>query len=153
MMAQYLGIKADHPRDLLFYRMGDFYELFYDDARKAADLLDITLTARGKSGGEPIPMCGVPYHAAEGYLARLVKAGVSVAIAEQIGDPATSKGPVERKVVRVVTPGTLSDEALLDDRVDNLLLAVCQHATNLASPTWTSAAGAFGCWRSAERRP
>jgi len=124
MMTQYLAIKAEHPRDLVFYRMGDFYELFYDDAKRAAELLDITLTARGKSAGEPIPMCGVPYHAAEGYLARLVKAGVSVAIAEQIGDPATSKGPVERKVVRVVTPGTLSDEALLEDRVDNLLLAV-----------------------------
>ena len=127
MMQQFLRIKAEHPRDLLFYRMGDFYELFYDDAKKAAELLDITLTARGKSAGEPIPMCGVPYHAAEGYLARLVKAGVSVAIAEQIGDPATSKGPVDRQVVRVVTPGTLSDEALLDDRVDNLLLAVSQH--------------------------
>jgi len=124
MMQQYLRIKSEHPRDLVFYRMGDFYELFYDDAKRAADLLDITLTARGKSGGEPIPMCGVPYHAAENYLGRLVKAGVSVAIAEQIGDPATSKGPVERKVVRVVTPGTLSDEALLDDRSDNLLLAV-----------------------------
>ncbi len=126
MMQQYLGIKNDHPRELLFYRMGDFYELFYDDARRAAELLDITLTARGKSGGEPIPMCGVPYHAAESYLARLVKAGVSVAIAEQIGDPATSKGPVERKVVRIVTPGTLSDEALLDERTENLLLAIAQ---------------------------
>ncbi len=127
MMQQFLGIKANHPNDLVFYRMGDFYELFHDDARQAAELLDITLTARGKSGGEPIPMCGVPYHAAEGYLARLVKAGVSVAIVEQIGDPATSKGPVDRQVVRVVTPGTLSDEALLDDKVDNLLLAVAQH--------------------------
>ena len=127
MMQQFLGIKAKHPKDLVFYRMGDFYELFFDDAKRAAELLDITLTARGKSGGEPIPMCGVPYHAAEGYLARLVKAGVSVAIVEQIGDPATSKGPVDRQVVRVVTPGTLSDEALLDDRVDNLLLAVSQH--------------------------
>ncbi len=127
MMQQYLGIKREHPRDLVFYRMGDFYELFFDDAKRAADLLDITLTARGKSAGEPIPMCGVPYHAAEGYLARLVKAGVSVAIAEQIGDPATSKGPVERKVVRVVTPGTVSDEALLDERVENLLLAVSRH--------------------------
>ena len=126
MMQQFLRIKAQHPHDLLFYRMGDFYELFYDDAKRAAELLDITLTARGKSAGEPIPMCGVPYHAAESYLARLVRAGVSVAIAEQIGDPATSKGPVERQVVRVVTPGTLSDEALLDERVDNLLLAVCQ---------------------------
>ena len=130
MMQQYLRIKADHPGDLVFYRMGDFYELFHDDARRAAELLDITLTARGKSGGEPIPMCGVPYHAAEGYLARLVKAGVSVAICEQIGDPATSKGPVERQVVRVITPGTLSDEALLEDRVDNLLLAVSQHQDN-----------------------
>jgi DNA mismatch repair protein MutS len=127
MMQQFLGIKADHPNDLVFYRMGDFYELFFDDAKRAAELLDITLTARGKSAGEPIPMCGVPYHAAENYLARLVKAGVSVAIAEQFGDPATSKGPVDRKVVRVVTPGTLSDEALLDDKVDNLLLAVTQH--------------------------
>ena len=124
MMQQYLRIKADHPHDLVFYRMGDFYELFHDDARRAAEVLDITLTARGKSGGQPIPMAGVPYHAAEGYLGRLVRAGISVAICEQIGDPATSKGPVERKVVRVITPGTLSDEALLDDRADNLLLAV-----------------------------
>ena len=124
MMVQYLRIKQDHPNELVFYRMGDFYELFFDDAKRAAELLDITLTARGKSAGEPIPMAGVPYHAAEGYLARLVKAGVSVAIAEQIGDPATSKGPVERKVVRVVTPGTVSDEALMDERSDNLLLAI-----------------------------
>jgi DNA mismatch repair protein MutS len=130
MMVQYLRIKAEHPQDLVFYRMGDFYELFYDDAKKAAELMDITLTARGKSAGEPIPMAGVPYHAAEGYLARLVKAGVSVAIAEQIGDPATSKGPVERKVVRVVTPGTLSDEALLDERVENLLLSINQQQEN-----------------------
>jgi DNA mismatch repair protein MutS len=127
MMQQFLRIKADHPKDMLFYRMGDFYELFFDDAKQAAELLDITLTARGKSNGEPIPMCGVPYHAAENYLARLVKAGVSVAIVEQIGDPATSKGPVERQVVRVVTPGTLSDEALLDDKADNLLVAISQH--------------------------
>jgi len=126
-MQQFLRIKANHPRDLLFYRMGDFYELFFDDAKRAAELLDITLTARGSSAGEPIPMCGVPYHAAENYLARLVKAGISVAIVEQIGDPATSKGPVDRQVVRVVTPGTLSDEALLDDKVDNLLLAISQH--------------------------
>ena len=127
MMQQFLRIKANHPRDLLFYRMGDFYELFFDDAKRAAELLDITLTARGTSAGEPIPMCGVPYHAAENYLARLVKAGISVAIVEQIGDPATSKGPVDRQVVRVVTPGTLSDEALLDDKVDNLLVAISQH--------------------------
>ncbi|MEM9253896.1 MAG: DNA mismatch repair protein MutS [Pseudomonadota bacterium] len=124
MMQQYLRIKAEHPKELVFYRMGDFYELFYDDAKRAAELLDITLTARGKSAGEPIPMAGVPYHAAENYLARLVRAGVSVAIAEQIGDPSTSKGPVDRQVVRIVTPGTVSDEALLEDRVENLLLAV-----------------------------
>ncbi len=123
MMQQYLRIKSEHPHELVFYRMGDFYELFFDDAKKAARMLDVTLTARGKSGGEPIPMCGVPYHAAEGYLAKLVKLGVSVAICEQIGDPATSKGPVERKVMRIVTPGTVSDEALLDESRDNLLVA------------------------------
>lgn len=125
MMQQYLSIKAEHPNELVFYRMGDFYELFYDDARKAAKLLDVTLTARGKSNGEPIPMAGVPYHAAENYLAKLVRLGVSVAICEQVGDPATSKGPVERKVMRIVTPGTVSDEALLDEHRDNLLVAVC----------------------------
>ncbi|MGB0459276.1 MAG: DNA mismatch repair protein MutS [Porticoccaceae bacterium] len=124
MMQQYLSLKAEHPNDLVFYRMGDFYELFFDDAKKASELLDVTLTARGKTNGNPIPMCGVPFHAAEGYLAKLVKEGVSVAICEQIGDPATSKGPVERAVVRVLTPGTLSDEALLDDRSDNLLAAL-----------------------------
>lgn len=124
MMAQYLKIKREHPDVLLFYRMGDFYELFYDDARRAAALLDITLTQRGQSAGTPIPMAGVPYHSAEGHLARLVKAGESVAICEQVGDPATSKGPVERKVVRVITPGTLYDEALLDAHRDNLLVAL-----------------------------
>ena len=124
MMQQYLSLKAEHPNDLVFYRMGDFYELFFDDAKKASQLLDVTLTARGKTNGNPIPMCGVPFHAAETYLAKLVKQGVSVAICEQIGDPATSKGPVERAVVRVLTPGTLSDEALLDDRSDNLLAAI-----------------------------
>ena len=143
MMQQYLKIKAQHPRDLVFYRMGDFYELFFDDARRAAELLDITLTARGKSGGEPIPMAGVPYHAAEGYLARLVKGGVSVAICEQIGDPATSKGPVERQVVRVVTPGTLSDEALLEERSDNLLLAVAQHRNQFGLAWLDLASGRF----------
>jgi len=124
MMQQFLRLKADHPDQLLFYRMGDFYELFFDDAKRAAQLLDVTLTQRGQSNGQPIPMCGVPHHAAEGYLGRLIKLGESVAIAEQIGDPATSKGPVERKVVRVVTPGTVSDEALMDDRRDNLLCAI-----------------------------
>ena len=125
MMQQYLRIKADHPDTLLFYRMGDFYELFFDDAKKASQLLDITLTSRGQSSGLPIPMAGIPYHAAEGYLARLLRNGESIAICEQIGDPATSKGPVERKVVRIVTPGTVTDEALLEDRKDNLLVAVC----------------------------
>ena len=129
MMQQFLRIKADHPDMLLFYRMGDFYEMFFDDARKAARLLDITLTARGQSDGQPIPMCGIPYHAAEGYLAKLVRQGESVAIAEQIGDPATSKGPVERKVVRIITPGTVTDEALLNERQDNLLCAVSRTDT------------------------
>ncbi len=126
MMQQYLRIKAEHPDILLFYRMGDFYELFYDDARRAAELLNITLTTRGQSAGAPIPMAGVPFHAVENYLAKLVKLGQSVAICEQIGDPATSKGPVERRVTRIVTPGTLTDEALLDERRDNLLLALHQ---------------------------
>lgn len=128
MIAQYLKIKAQHPDILLFYRMGDFYELFFDDAKEASLLLNISLTARGKSGGEPIPMAGVPYHAAEGYLARLVKMGQSVAICEQIGDPAQSKGVVERKVVRIVTPGTVTDEALLEEKSDAILAAICYQA-------------------------
>lgn len=123
MMQQYLGIKKSHPDSLLFYRMGDFYELFFDDARDAARLLDITLTARGKSGGKPIPMAGIPYHAAENYLARLVRLGKSIAICEQIGDPATSKGPVERQVVRLITPGTLTDDAFLNSNSDNVICA------------------------------
>nr|WP_042301177.1 DNA mismatch repair protein MutS [Paraburkholderia kururiensis] len=125
MMQQYLRIKAEHPGTLVFYRMGDFYELFYGDAEKAARLLDLTLTQRGASAGIPIKMAGVPHHAVEQYLAKLVKLGESVAICEQIGDPATSKGPVERKVVRVVTPGTLTDAALLADKSDVYLMAVC----------------------------
>ena len=116
MMAQYLAIKADYPDTLLLYRMGDFYEVFFADAEKAARLLDITLTKRGASNGEPIPMAGVPLHSLEGYLAKLIKLGESVAICEQIGDVATSKGPVERKVVRVVTPGTLTEAGLLSDK-------------------------------------
>ena len=124
MMQQYLKIKAEHPDILLFYRMGDFYELFFDDAKRASQLLDISLTKRGKTDGDPIPMAGVPYHAVEGYLAKLVQLGESVAICEQIGDPATSKGPVERKIVRIVTPGTISDEALLQERQDNLIACV-----------------------------
>ena len=124
MMQQYLALKADHPSTLMFYRMGDFYELFCDDAEKAARLLDITLTRRGASAGQPIKMAGVPYHAVEQYLAKLVKLGESAAICEQIGDPATSKGPVERQVMRIVTPGTLTDSALLDEKSDNILLAL-----------------------------
>ena len=124
VMQQYLRLKAQHPDSLLFYRMGDFYELFFDDAKRAAKLLDITLTARGQSAGQPIPMAGVPYHSAENYLSRLVRRGESVAICEQIGDPAKSKGPVERQVVRVVTPGTVTDEAFLDARRDTLLAAL-----------------------------
>ena len=143
MMQQYLALKRDHADKLLFYRMGDFYELFYDDAEKAARLLDITLTARGASGGQPVKMAGIPYHAAEGYLARLVKMGESVAIAEQIGDPATSKGPVERKVVRIVTPGTLTDAALLDDKRDNLVLAVNMHKGTLGLAWLSLASGEF----------
>ncbi|MDX9875264.1 MAG: DNA mismatch repair protein MutS, partial [Spongiibacteraceae bacterium] len=143
MIQQYLRIKAQHPNEMLFYRMGDFYELFFDDAKRAAELLDITLTARGKSGGEPIPMAGVPYHSAESYLARLVRRGVSVAICEQIGDPETSKGPVERQVVRIVTPGTVSDEALLDERRDNLLMAVQQHGERFGVATLDISSGRF----------
>lgn len=143
MMRQYLNIKAQHPNILLFYRMGDFYELFYDDAKKAAQLLDISLTARGKSGGEPIPMAGVPYHAVESYLARLVKMGESVAICEQVGDPATSKGPVERQVQRIVTPGTVTDEALLEERRDNLLAAVCHQEATFGIATLDVTSGRF----------
>jgi DNA mismatch repair protein MutS len=124
MMQQYLRIKAQHPDMLLFYRMGDFYELFYEDAIRASKLLDITLTQRGNSNAEPIRMAGVPYHSADQYLAKLVKLGESVAICEQIGDPATSKGPVERKIVRIVTPGTVTDSALMDEKRDNLLLSL-----------------------------
>ena len=133
LMRQYFAAKAEYPHTLVFFRMGDFYELFYDDARKAARLLDITLTQRGASAGAPIPMAGVPYHAVEGYLARLVKLGESVAICEQIGDPALAKGLVERKVVRVVTPGTVTDEALLEERRDNLLLAIAAGATKAST--------------------
>ncbi len=126
MMQQYLRIKAEHPDILVFYRMGDFYELFHDDARQAAELLNITLTSRGQSAGQPIPMAGVPFHAVESYLAKLIKLGLSVAICEQLGDPTAGKGPMERRVVRIVTPGTLTDEALLDERRDNLLVALHQ---------------------------
>jgi DNA mismatch repair protein MutS len=143
MMQQYLRIKAEHPDMLVFYRMGDFYELFYDDARRAAELIDITLTARGKSNGQPIPMAGIPYHAADNYLVRLVRKGESVAIVEQIGDPKTSKGPVERKVMRIVTPGTLTDEALLDAREENLVAAVCQDANGIGLAWLELSSGRF----------
>jgi DNA mismatch repair protein MutS len=143
MMQQYLRIKSAHADMLVFYRMGDFYELFFEDAEKASRLLDITLTTRGESAGTPIKMAGVPFHSVDQYLARLVKTGESVAICEQIGDPATSKGPVERKVVRVVTPGTLTDSALLDDRQDNLLMAVAPSG-NACGLAWLSlASGRF----------
>ncbi|RZL56934.1 MAG: DNA mismatch repair protein MutS, partial [Variovorax sp.] len=142
MMAQYLGLKADHPDTLLFYRMGDFYELFYADAEKAARLLDITLTQRGQSAGQPIPMCGVPFHAVDTYLARLIRLGESVAICEQVGEVGAGKGPVERKVMRVVTPGTLTDAELLDDRREALLLCVHAGARNVCGLAWTSVTGA-----------
>nr|WP_202599370.1 DNA mismatch repair protein MutS [Vibrio sp. V39_P1S14PM300] len=143
MMQQYLKLKAENPEILLFYRMGDFYELFYDDAKRASQLLDISLTKRGASAGEPIPMAGVPFHAVEGYLAKLVQLGESVAICEQIGDPATSKGPVERKVVRIVTPGTVTDEALLSERVDNLIAAIYYHDGQFGYATLDITSGRF----------
>jgi len=138
MMAQYLAIKAQHPKTLVFYRMGDFYELFYADAEKAARLLDITLTRRGNSAGQPVVMAGVPFHSVENYLARLIKLGESVAICEQVGDVATSKGPVERKVVRVVTPGTLTDTELLSDKSEAVLLAVHQGSRHRCGLAWLS---------------
>lgn len=143
MMQQYLKIKGQHPDELVFYRMGDFYELFYDDAKKAAELMDITLTARGQSGGNPIPMAGIPFHASEGYIARLVRAGQSIAICEQIGDPATSKGLVDRQVVRIVTPGTLSDDAYLEDRRDNLLAAIFHHREQFGFASLDISSGRF----------
>ncbi len=143
MMQQYLKLKAENPDILLFYRMGDFYELFYDDAKRASQLLDISLTKRGSSAGESIPMAGVPFHAVEGYLAKLVQLGESVAICEQIGDPATSKGPVERKVVRIVTPGTVTDEALLSERLDNLIAAIYHHDGKFGYATLDITSGRF----------
>ncbi len=143
MIQQYLRIKAEHPDRLLFYRMGDFYELFHDDAEQAAALLDITLTTRGQSAGVPIRMAGVPFHAAEHYLAKLVKQGISVAICEQTGDPKTSKGPVERRVMRIVTPGTLTDAALLDDRRDTRLMAILPGKERVALAWLTLSSGEF----------
>jgi DNA mismatch repair protein MutS len=143
MMQQYLRIKSQYPDTLLFYRMGDFYELFYEDARRAAALLDITLTARGQSAGEPIPMAGVPYHAVDSYLARLVRQGESVAICEQLGDPANSKGPLAREVVRIVTPGTVTDSALLDARADTLVASLCRDGARFGLAWLDLAAGRF----------
>ncbi|MEZ8193327.1 DNA mismatch repair protein MutS [Vibrio cortegadensis] len=143
MMQQYLKLKAENPEILLFYRMGDFYELFYDDAKRASQLLEISLTKRGASAGEPIPMAGVPFHSIEGYLAKLVQQGESVAICEQVGDPATSKGPVERKVVRIVTPGTVTDEALLSERIDNLIAAIYQQNGKFGYATLDITSGRF----------
>ena len=143
VMRQYLAVKARYPEQLLFYRMGDFYELFFEDAQRAAQLLDISLTSRGEAAGEKIPMAGVPAHAAEQYLARLLKLGESVVICEQVGDPATSKGPVERRVARVLTPGTLTDEGLLQARSENLLAAVHAQGTTLALAWVELASGRF----------
>jgi len=143
MMAQYLRIKSQYPDILLFYRMGDFYELFYEDARRAAALLDITLTARGQSAGAPIPMAGVPFHAVDSYLARLVRKGESVAICEQLGDPANARGPIERQVVRVVTPGTVTDAALLEERADTLVAALVSEGAQFGLAWLDLAAGRF----------
>ncbi len=143
MMRQYLTLKAQHPEILLFYRMGDFYELFYDDAKRASELMDISLTKRGQSAGTPIPMAGIPYHAVENYLSRLVQLGESVAICEQVGDPATSKGPVERKVVRIITPGTVSDEALLHEKQENFLVSVVNQQHNIGLAYLDIASGRF----------
>ncbi|WP_421621285.1 DNA mismatch repair protein MutS [Alkalilimnicola ehrlichii] len=152
MMRQFLRIKAEHPDILLFYRMGDFYELFYEDAERAAKLLDITLTTRGQSAGEPIPMAGVPVHAVESYLARLVRQGESVAICEQIGDPDNSKGPVERQVVRIVTPGTLTDEALLEERQSNILAALSCHQSRWGLASLELSSGRFSLTEPADEQ-
>jgi DNA mismatch repair protein MutS len=151
MMQQYLRIKSRHPDVLLFYRMGDFYELFYDDARRAAALLDITLTARGQSAGQPIPMAGVPFHSVESYLARLVRKGESVAICEQMGDPAKAKGPVEREVVRIITPGTVTDDALLEERQETLVAAAARDGERFGLAWLDLAAGRFTVLESSGR--
>jgi len=151
MMAQYLRIKAEFPDTLVLYRMGDFYELFYDDARKAHRLLDITLTTRGQSAGEPVVMAGVPVHAIENYLARLIKLGEAVAIAEQVGEVGASKGPVERKVVRVVTPGTVTDTELLADRQDTRLLAIAQKGASFGLAWLALSSGELGITECGER--
>lgn len=143
MMQQYLKIKSEYPKELLLYRMGDFYELFFEDAKKAANLLDITLTARGKTGGVEIPMAGVPFHAVESYIAKLIKSGETVAICEQVGDPKTSKGPVERKVARILTPGTVTDEALLEAKQDNFLLSIYNLKNKIGLASLELSTGSF----------
>ncbi|MXP56710.1 DNA mismatch repair protein MutS [Pantoea sp. Mhis] len=143
MIQQYLKIKAEHANILLFYRMGDFYELFYDDAKRASDLLDISLTKRGFSAGEPIPMAGIPHHSIESYLAKLVRLGESIAICEQIGNPSSNKTPIERKVVRIVTPGTVTDESLLQERQDNLIAAIFQIKNTFGYATLDIGSGRF----------
>ncbi len=153
MMQQYLRFKAQHPDLLLFYRMGDFYELFFEDAEKAARLLDITLTSRGHSAGQPIKMAGVPWHAAEQYLAKLLKLGESVVICEQVGDPATSKGPVERAITRIVTPGTVTDSALLNEKTDSLLLALHADHQRLGLAWLNLASGDLRLMQSTMSRP
>ena len=145
VIAQYLRIKADYPDTLLFYRMGDFYELFFDDARRAARLLDIALTARGQADGAPIPMAGVPAHSAEAYLGKLLRLGEAVAVCEQIGDPAASRGPVERRVTRIVTPGTVTDDALLDERRETLVSALCRHGERIGLASLELSSGRFTC--------
>src|SRR4026208_1961208 len=139
MMQQYFRIKGEHPDILVFYRMGDFYELFYDDAEKASRLIDLTLTSRGTSAGMPVKMAGVPVHSVEQYLAKLVKLGQSVAIAEQIGDPALAKGPVDRQVTRIATPGTPTDPALLEDKSENILLSLTRDKSTVGL-AWLSLA-------------
>src|SRR5271166_799503 len=151
MMQQYLRIKAQHPHVLLFYRMGDFYEMFYEDARRAAQLLDIALTQRGASAGAPIPMAGVPAVTLDTYLARLIRKGESVAICEQRGDPATTKGPMEREVVRIVTPGTVTDEALLEERRDTLIASVYEKDGHFGLAWLDLSAGRFSVMELAGR--
>src|SRR5688572_4034876 len=143
MMQQYLRIKANYPDTLLFYRLGDFYELFFEDAEKASRLLDITLTSRGAASGNPIPMAGVPFHAAESYISKLIRQGFSIAICEQVGDPETSIGPVDREVVRVLTPGTVSDAAFLESHEDSLLVALHYFSNRFGIATLDMSSGRF----------